>query len=338
MKVVCFGEALVDMLSNRVSGASVATEHEQFTKFAGGAPANAAVAVAKLGGNAYFAGMLGEDAFGRFLQGALDAEGVKTDYVRFTPESKTALAFVSLDENGERSFEFYRPPAADLLFRAGHFDPDTFAGNGILHICSNSLTEEGIADTTATAVALAREAGWLVSFDVNLRHNLWPTGYADRQRINQLVAKSDIVKLSLEELEYLAAEENPETGGYISRQLQQRPQLILVTDGGHPVQWATRSDWGGVRPPAVNAVDTTAGGDGFIGGFIYQLAADNVSAGSLMQWLESGAHEKALAFACACGAHAVSRRGAFVALPTQKSLQDFLNAGAAAPGNQLPND
>lgn len=326
MKVVCFGEALVDMLSNRVSGGGTADGPEQFTKFAGGAPANAAVAVAKLGGEAYFAGMLGEDAFGYFLKDALAAEGVNTDHVRFTDEAKTALAFVSLDRSGERSFEFYRPPSADLLFRADDFHGDVFTGHGILHICSNSLTEDAIADTTATAVALARRAGWLVSFDVNLRHNLWRSGAANREIVNALVAQSDIVKLSLEELEYLAAESEEELShGYIARQLQQTPQLILVTDGEEPVQWATRSDWGGVRPPAVQAVDTTAGGDGFIGGFIYQLAQAELTPETLPQWLASGDHEKALAFACACGAHAVSRRGAFVALPTQQSLQTFLN-------------
>lgn len=313
------------MLSNRVSGVSAADGPEQFTKFAGGAPANAAVAVAKLGGEAHFAGMLGEDAFGHFLNNALITEGVKTDYVRFTSEAKTALAFVSLDDRGERSFEFYRPPAADLLFRVDHFDAQLFSGPGILHICSNSLTEDAIADTTTTAVTLAQKAGWLVSMDVNLRHNLWPLGQADRERVNAMVAQADIVKLSIEELEYLAADDSPEAGGYISRQLQRRPQLVLVTDGAQPVQWATRANWGGVRPPAVRAVDTTAGGDGFIGGFLYQLAAAAVTPDALSQWLDSGEHESALEFACGCGAHAVSRRGAFVALPTQESLKQFLS-------------
>lgn len=324
LKVVCFGEALVDMLSSQVAGAHPASGPEQFSKFAGGAPANAAVAVARLGGRAYFSGMLGDDLFGRFLHSELEAQGVATDYVRFTRAAKTALAFVSLDAQGERSFEFYRPPAADLLFRAADFHRDTFAGQGILHICSNSLTESAIADTSATAVTLAREAGWLVSFDVNLRHNLWPAGEANRERVNQVVAEADIVKLSIEELEYLAADENAETGGFIARQLRKRPQLVLVTDGDQPVQWATRSTWGGVRPPAVRAVDTTAGGDGFIGGFLYQMAAAGVTPDSLAQWLDSGAHERALEFACACGAHAVSHRGAFVALPTQESLSVFL--------------
>ena len=321
LKVVCFGEALVDMLSNHVVGGQVSSGPEQFSKFAGGAPANAAVAVAKLGGKAYFAGMLGDDLFGHFLHRELAAQGVATDYVRFTRAAKTALAFVSLDAQGERSFEFYRPPAADLLFRVADFHRETFAGAGILHICSNSLTDPGIADTTATAVVRAREAGWLVSFDVNLRHNLWPDGAADRALVNRLVGQADIVKLSLEELQYLAAD----CPNYLSSQLRQRPQLILVTDGAQPVQWATAEDWGGVSPPPVRAVDTTAGGDAFIGGFIYQLAASGVTPENLATWLASGAQEQALQFACACGAHAVSRRGAFVALPTQDSVQAYLD-------------
>ena len=321
LKVVCFGEALVDMLSGQVAGAHPASGPEQFSKFAGGAPANAAVAVARLGGRAYFSGMLGDDLFGRFLHSELEAQGVATDYVRFTRAAKTALAFVSLDAQGERSFEFYRPPAADLLFRAADFHRDTFAGQGILHICSNSLTESAIADTTATAVTLAREAGWLVSFDVNLRHNLWPEGVADRALVNQLVAQSDIVKFSLDELEYLSAG----FPSYLSTQLKQRPKLMLVTDGSLPVQWATAEDWGGVSPPQVHAVDTTAGGDAFIGGLIYQLAEQGITPDKLADWLSRGCHEQALHFACACGAHAVSRRGAFVALPTQDSVQTYLN-------------
>lgn len=330
MRVVCFGEALVDMLSNRVSGVGDINEPEQFTKFAGGAPANAAVAVAKLGGESYFTGMLGEDAFGRFLKSALAEEGVNTDYVRFTDEAKTALAFVTLDSAGERSFEFYRPPAADLLFREEHFPPQLFSGSGVLHICSNSLTEAAIADTTAAAVDRARAAGWLVSFDVNLRHNLWSTGRANRERVNSLVLQADVVKFSYEELEYLAAEFDSDVERFISYQLQHDPQLILVTNGGQPVQWVTRDNSGLVQPPAVDVVDTTAGGDGFIGGFLYQLSVENVTPQTLSRWLSSAAFEPALAFACACGAHAVSHKGAFTALPTPESLKTFLSGDDSA--------
>lgn len=325
LKVVCFGEALVDLLSDRVAGnastGSAESGVEQFRKFPGGAPANAAVAVAKLGGEAYFAGMLGEDLFGRFLFDALRSEGVKTDYVRFTNEAKTALAFVSLDESGERSFEFYRPPAADLCFRPEDFHQDTFSGQGILHLCSNSLTDVEIAATTLQAAKSAQAQGWLVSVDVNLRHNLWPAGSASRGRVLELVALADIVKMSREERDFLANGED-----FHSQLLQQRPQLLLVTDGPQPLQWISAVGQGTVAPPRTDTVDTTAAGDAFIGGLIYQLAQQRVTPTELSGWLHTEIFQQALHFACACGAHAASKAGAFPSLPNQQSLNAFLSA------------
>lgn len=329
LKVVCFGEALVDLLSDRIAGvdagsADASGEVEQFRKFPGGAPANAAVAVARLGGEAYFAGMLGEDLFGRFLFDALQAQGVKTDYVRFTGEAKTALAFVSLDKTGERSFEFYRPPAADLCFRPEHFAEETFAGPGILHLCSNSLTDAGIASTTLQAAEAAQARGWLVSVDVNLRHNLWHGGAADSERVLELVQRADIVKMSREERDYLAADNKLHE--LHEQLLQQRPQLLLITDGPQPLQWISTGGQGEVQPPQTVTVDTTAAGDAFIGGLIYQLAKQRVSPATLVDWLKSTEFEQALQFACACGAHAASRPGAFPSLPSQQSLEEFLSA------------
>ncbi|WP_237068019.1 carbohydrate kinase family protein [Microbulbifer guangxiensis] len=321
LKVVCFGEALVDLLSDRISGNDGAGEMEQFRKFPGGAPANAAVAVAKLGGEAYFAGMLGDDLFGRFLLEELKAQGVKTDYVRFTDVAKTALAFVSLDEYGERSFEFYRPPAADLCFRPAHFHEQTFAGQGILHLCSNSLTDSEIAETTMHAAELAQARGWLVSVDVNLRHNLWLAGAADSARVLELVQRADIVKMSREERDYLAASEN-----FNDELLAQRPQLLLITDGPQPLHWITSTGQGQIQPPMTRAVDTTAAGDGFIGGLIYQLARQQVTPANLGEWLNAETLIEALSFACACGAHAASLPGAFPSLPSQQSLNAFLQA------------
>ncbi|GAA5525503.1 fructokinase [Microbulbifer aestuariivivens] len=320
MKVVCFGEALVDMLSsadgscgnqNGSAGGAI----EQFQKFPGGAPANAAVAVAKLGGDAYFAGMLGEDMFGRFLLQSLQREGVHTDYVRFTAAAKTGLAFVSLDAQGERSFEFYRPPAADLCFTRMDFHPDTFAGSGILHLCSNSLTEAEIAGTTGYAIERARAAGWLVSFDVNLRHNLWAGGRADRQRVQTVAAMADVLKMSAEEFDYLSAGRSD-----YQRELLRSAQLLLITDGGRPLRWHSRGGQGSVTPPPVTTVDATAAGDAFIGGFIYQLGRQQVAADTLGQWLDGSGFAEALAFACRCGAHAASLPGAFPSLPSQESL------------------
>ncbi|MDE3071970.1 MAG: carbohydrate kinase, partial [Pseudomonadota bacterium] len=169
--VLCFGEALIDF---HAEGRDPYGYPRAFVPFAGGAPANVAVAVAKLGGAARFAGMLGTDLFGDLLLDSLRRAGVDTRDVARTGEANTALAFVALDAHGERSFSFYRPPSADLLFRPGHFRADAFADTAVFHVCSNSMTEPLAAETTREGMRRARAAGALVSFDLNLRPALWP--------------------------------------------------------------------------------------------------------------------------------------------------------------------
>src|SRR5690606_29419773 len=140
--IACFGEALIDFLAEPEAADG---RPPRFACNAGGAPANVAVGIARLAGTARFAGMLATAMFGDLLLGALDAHGVDTTVTRRTDAAPTALAFVSLAAGGERSFSFYRPPAADLLFTVADFDDDLFAGLAAFHACSNSLTEPDIA-------------------------------------------------------------------------------------------------------------------------------------------------------------------------------------------------
>ncbi|HTD28423.1 MAG TPA: PfkB family carbohydrate kinase, partial [Xanthomonadaceae bacterium] len=171
--IVCFGEALIDFHAQRSGDTDdVAT----FVPYPGGAPANVAVAAARLGAQVAFVGMLGVDMFGDMLLRDLDAAGVNTRHVRRTDAANTALAFVARDARGERSFSFYRPPSADLLFRDSDFDMEMFATASIFHTGSCSMTEPAIAATTLVGMRRARAAGALVSFDMNLRPALWPRG------------------------------------------------------------------------------------------------------------------------------------------------------------------
>ncbi|WP_234883032.1 PfkB family carbohydrate kinase, partial [Xanthomonas perforans] len=200
-QVVCFGEALIDMLALPQDGPDQA---RTFAQYAGGAPANVAVAVARLGGAAHFVGMLGRDMFGDFLLQSLQQSGVATDGIVRTDQAKTALAFVALDDAGERSFSFYRPPAADLLFRPEHFAEDGFTQAAVLHVCSNSMTEPEIAQCTLDGMRRARADGAIVSLDLNLRPMLWPQDVDPAALLWEALALADVVKLSREELEYLA--------------------------------------------------------------------------------------------------------------------------------------
>ncbi|PNS08729.1 carbohydrate kinase family protein [Solilutibacter silvestris] len=312
--IVCFGEALIDFLAAPIEGDG---QGRVFRQFAGGAPANAAVAIARLGGTCEFVGMLGKDMFGDFLLDSLRAAGVGTHYVRTTDQAKTALAFVSLDVRGERSFSFHRPPAADLLFAQDDFDDDCFRDLGIFHVCSNSLTDANIAETTITGMKRAHAAGALTSFDVNLRPSLWPAGKPLIDRIWQALALADMVKLAREELEFL--QQGSATADATIARLLHDARLVLVTDGAAPIRWHTRNGSGTLPTQQVVAVDTTAAGDAFIGGLLCGLQRDGVNATRFDGFLaDTAALEHALRYAAACGAFAVTRHGAFAALPTHE--------------------
>ena len=318
--VVCFGEALIDFLAK--PGTPPA-----FLQYAGGALANVAVAVARLGGAAAFVGMLGQEMFGDFLLQSLQEAGVNTDYVVRTAAAKTALAFVSLDGEGERHFSFYRPPAADLLFRPEHFVPACFDA-AAFHACSNSLTEKSIAASTLEGMARARAAGALVSFDLNLRPNLWSAGEEPRPRIWKTLHAADLVKVSAAELQFLA--EPLKTEGAVRKELWRgSAELLLVTDGAGPMRYYTRSGEGGLPTFKVKAVDTTAAGDAFVGGLLFWLAREGIAAGELAGFATAGrGFDDALRFAAACGALTVTRPGAFAAMPTLADLERFLEKQA----------
>ncbi|MDB4837549.1 carbohydrate kinase [Marinomonas sp.] len=314
-KVMAFGEALIDFLSN---GATQAGELESFTKFPGGAPANVAVAVARLGGNSHFVGQVGDDSFGHFLQASLNEYGVNTDNMLMTKEAKTALAFVSLDETGERSFEFYRKPSADMLFRESDFDAAWFENtNGVFHTCSNTLTDADITNTTNAGISMARDAGWVVSIDVNLRTNLWPNEQLDTQRVIDWMQSGDVIKASLEELTVLAEE----PFALIDQMLAGGVSLFVLTDGAESIRFYT-SEQGEttVHTPKVEVKDTTAAGDAFVGGLLYKLA-DLGGERSALASLSTSALTDIVRFAAACGADSVTKLGAYPSLPSLAEAQ-----------------
>lgn len=322
--IACFGEALIDMLAHEPEEPSAP---RQFTEYAGGAPANVAVAVAHLGGKARFIGMLGEDMFGVRLLAQLHRAGVDVSCVRRTAEARTALAFVSLDARGERSFSFYRPPAADLLFREEHFDARCLEGVAAFHVCSNSLTEPAIAAVTLAGMRRARAAGALVSMDLNLRPSLWPRTVDPAPRLWEALLEADLIKLSGGELQFLA----PSAGGVeaaLQRLLTARAQCVLVTDGAAPMRWFSRVSSGSAPTFSVRVLDTTAAGDAFVGGWLKALIERGVGRDSLGAFLGQRTQlTECLRYAAACGALTTTRHGAFAAMPSEDEVRALLQAG-----------
>ncbi|MDB2386315.1 carbohydrate kinase [Shewanella sp.] len=310
MSLLAFGEVLIDFLSD-------GKEPESFTKYPGGAPANVTVAYAKLGGDSAFCGMLGHDMFGDYLLAALNKHHVNTQYCLQTSQAKTALAFVSLDAMGERSFSFYRPPAADLLFLPSHFNPQAFIDNNLFHACSNSLTEQTIYETTLHGLSLAKKHHCLRSFDVNLRVNLWQEPQLAYQRISQCINHCDILKLSREELDFLLSQQTQQELAWIHACFDQGVSLVVISNGHLPVHYYTPHYHGQCAIPEIDVHDTTAAGDAFVGAMLLNIN-QYITAGKSLQQLtaDNNALHSIIDFATTCGALACCQKGAFPSLPT----------------------
>ncbi len=311
MTVVCLGEILVDFVA-REAGVSVG-EAASFQRVMGGAPANVAVGVSRLGRSSAFLGCVGDDPFGCFLTAELRGDGVDVAGLQTTAAARTSLAFVSLDAAGERSFVFFRQPGADMLLAAAQLDRARLSRARIFHFGSFSLSAEPAASATREALRLARAGGALISYDPNLRLYLWPDAEAARRAILPLIDQADILKLSAEELPILTADGD-------ARSLWRNSlRALIVTDGGRGARLITPSgDW---RAPGfrVRTVDTTGAGDAFVAALLARLAEQPNAL--------AAAPEETLRYACAAGALATTARGATTAMPTQKAIQQLLAEG-----------
>jgi fructokinase len=308
MSVVSLGELLIDFVALE-HGVSVG-EASGFKKAPGGAPANVVVAVARLGHPSAFLGQVGDDPFGHHLAHVLKIEGVDTSGLRFSTEARTALAFVSLTKEGERSFVFYRHPSADMLMRADQVALEVLTGKKIFHFGSVTLINEPSRSATLMAAHAAHTNGLLISYDPNLRLALWPDANAAREGMLTGLNFAHIVKVSEEEVEFL-------TGGHdIAPLWRQETQMIAVTRGAQGATIYTRKDQVNIPGFSVQAVDTTGAGDGFVAGMLV---------GILEHWGNHLAHLKPIAeFANAVGALATTQLGAIPALPTRAVVDAFL--------------
>lgn len=307
MSVVCFGELLIDFVSLE-SGVTVGAA-SGFLKAPGGAPANVAVAVARLGHPCAFLGQVGDDPFGHYLAGVLAENQVDVSGLRFSGEARTALAFVSLGPGGERSFVFYRNPSADMLMRPEDVALDIIDKHKIFHFGSITLINEPARSATLAAAQHARSRDMLISYDPNLRMALWPDAEAARQGMLTGLNYAHIVKISDEELEFLVP------GGDVSALWRPEMQIITVTHGPDGATVYTRKDRIHLPGYSVEPVDTTGAGDGFVAGILV---------GILEHWGDYIAHLKSIVcFANAVGALATTQRGAIPALPTRAAAEAF---------------
>ena len=307
-KVVAIGELLIDFVPQQKGCALDEVTH--FERVAGGAPANVAAAVARLGGSAAMISQVGEDAFGTHILKVLQGNGVDTAAVFRTGRANTGLAFVSLDATGNREFSFFRNPSADLFLDESQITPDLFTDCAALHFCSVDLVDWPVRQAHRRAIALAREAGAFVSFDPNVRLPLWDTPADCQAAIRAFLPAADLVKLSDDEVEFVTgcADER----GAAEQLLAGGCKLVLVTRGAHGSAAYTQTAEAYADTLSVPVTDTTGAGDSFIGSFLYQLTRDGVGADGLSA-LPQAQLEAYLRFSAQYASLTVQHKGAVMA-------------------------
>jgi fructokinase len=316
--IITFGELLIDFVPT-VSGVTLA-EAQKFIKAPGGAPANVAVGLARLGVESGFVGKIGDDAFGHFLATTLEADGVDTSRLMFSKEARTMLAFVSLKKDGERDFMFYRHPSADMLFGPKDIDQEYLESAKIFHFGSISLICDPAREATFKAVRIARDAGLIVSYDPNLRLGLWDSPADAREGILSAWPFAQVIKVSEEEVAFLKKTSKLQDLERSVRSLwHDRLRLLVVTQAGAGCTFFTPNFSGRVEGFDVPTVDTTGAGDSFTAAFLKGMLDNPDGLGS------RATLNNICRFANAAGALTTTSRGAISALPKGEEVEALLN-------------
>lgn len=313
--IVCFGEMLIDFVPD-VAGVSLA-ESTGFLKAPGGAPANVAVAISKLGGQSAFVGKVGDDEFGHMLADILRKNNVNDEGVLFDQHARTALAFVTLKANGEREFMFYRNPSADMLLTEAELNLDLIRRANIFHYGSISLISEPVRSAHLAAMNAAKQAGILCSYDPNVRLPLWPSEDAARDGILSIWKEADFIKVSDDEVAFLT-KGDPQSEENVLSLWYEGLKLLIVTDGEKGCRYFTKDFKGSVSGFSVKTIDTTGAGDAFVGSLLVSIAKDN----SIFENEEK--LRQALKFSNACGAICTTQKGAIPALPTPAAAEELI--------------
>ena len=308
-EIISLGEALIDFTP-------LDEENRDFRKNPGGAPANVAVALSRLGVEISFLGKVGDDVLGRFLVNKLKSEAVKIDNLILTNEAKTAITFVTLDERGERSFDFYIDPSADRFLRKEEIDRELFKQAEIFHFGSISLIDQPARSAAKKAIELAQQNEMLISYDPNLRTMLWNSAAEAKAKILSLMDKVDILKVSEEELEFLTAKKDISEGTVELNKKYQIP-LIFISCGGKGSYYYYKKELFFSPAFEVDAVDTTGAGDAFVSAVLYKILKSEKD----ISELEHSYLENTLKMANYSGALAASESGAMAALPTLEQIE-----------------
>ncbi|ELD1529432.1 aminoimidazole riboside kinase [Escherichia coli] len=301
-KVWVLGDAVVDLLPE---------SDGRLLPCPGGAPANVAVGIARLGGTSGFIGRVGDDPFGALMQRTLLTEGVDITYLKQDEWHRTSTVLVDLNDQGERSFTFMVRPSADLFLETT--DLPCWRHGEWLHLCSIALSAEPSRTSAFTAMTAIRHAGGFASFDPNIREDLWQDEHLLRLCLRQALQLADVVKLSEEEWRLISGKtQNDRDICALAKEYE--IAMLLVTKGAEGVVVCYRGQVHHFAGMSVNCVDSTGAGDAFVAGLLTGLSSTGLST-------DEREMRRIIDLAQRCGALAVTAKGAMTALPCRQELE-----------------
>ncbi|EMG8932306.1 aminoimidazole riboside kinase [Escherichia coli] len=301
-KVWVLGDAVVDLLPE---------SDGRLLPCPGGAPANVALGIARLGGTSGFIGRVGDDPFGALMQRTLLTEGVDITYLKQDEWHRTSTVLVDLNDQGERSFTFMVRPSADLFLETT--DLPCWRHGEWLHLCSIALSAEPSRTSAFTAMTAIRHAGGFVSFDPNIREDLWQDEHLLRLCLRQALQLADVVKLSEEEWRLISGKtQNDRDICALAKEYE--IAMLLVTKGAEGVVVCYRGQVHHFAGMSVNCVDSTGAGDAFVAGLLTGLSSTGLST-------DEREMRRIIDLAQRCGALAVTAKGAMTALPCRQELE-----------------
>ena len=312
--VVALGELLIDFTQSGLSEQG----NGMFEANPGGAPCNVLAMLNQLGRKTAFIGKVGQDQFGQTLKQTLDSLGIDARGLAMDPKIHTTLALVHTFADGDRDFSFYRNPGADMMLSAEELDEELLRDARLFHFGTLSMTHEGVREATKKALATAKEAGALISFDPNLRKPLWDSLDEAKEQARWGLGQCDILKISDNEIQWLTGEEDFTAG--VRRIREEFPiPLILVSMGRDGSRAYYKEGYVEAAPfLQKKTIETTGAGDTFCACVI-----DYVLEHGLADLTEAQLKEM-LTFANAAASIVTTRKGALRVMPSRQEVSRLL--------------
>jgi fructokinase len=309
--VVGIGDFLIDF----TPGGKSANGNPVFVQNAGGATANVVACISKLGGKSAFIAKVGNDAFGHFLKKTMDDCKVDSSQIRYCDSVHTTLAFVSLDEHGDRDFSFYRKPGADIMLETKDIDFKVIDDTKIFHLGSLSMTDEPSKSATKAALQHAVDGRKIISYDPNYRAPLWNSEEEAIEGMKYALPFTDIIKISDNELTMLTEENEIEKGA--QKLIDMGIKIVAVTLGPKGCYVKCRDGSAYKHTYDTKIVDTTGSGDAFMGAMLYRISKLDIRP----EKITVKQLEEIVDFANACGALCATKIGAIPAMPTVEEVE-----------------